>query len=154
MRLPALALTFAVLVATPALAAPPSDADAAALRSLAGAADEAWNTADAERMSSYYSEDATLQVTGRGEQFVGRGAIRSFMAQSFAARPGVFRHVTEIRRMDAVAPDLVFSDADVRVEQQQADGSWKLVRSFGNVSVAAREGRGWRLRAVRAWPRT
>jgi uncharacterized protein (TIGR02246 family) len=154
MRIAALALTFAMIAAAPAIAGPPTEADAVALRALAADADEAWNAADAERMSGYYAGDATLQVTGRGEQFIGRDAIRAFMAQAFAARAGVFRHVTEVRRMDAVSPDLVFTDADVRVEQRQADGSWKLARTFGNVSIAAREGQGWRLRAVRAWPRT
>jgi len=152
MRTAALALTFAVLAAAPALAAPPSDTDAAALRVLAAEADKAWNAADVDGMAAYYAPDATLQVTDRGDQFVGRETIRRYFGEAFARRPGVFRHITEIRRMDAVAPGLVFTDADVRVEQQQADGSWKLVRAFGNVSVAARDGQGWKLRAVRAWP--
>jgi hypothetical protein len=37
------------------------------------------------------------------------------------------------------------------VEQQQADGSWKLMRTFRNVSLARREGNGWKLQSVRAF---
>ena len=114
MRTAAFALIFAFAALAAAMAAPPPQADAAALRTLANAADLAWNAADVDGMAAYYSPDATLQVTGRGDQLVGREAIRAYFGQAFARRPGVFRHVTEVRRMDALDRDTVVSDASIR----------------------------------------
>jgi hypothetical protein len=43
------------------------------------------------------------------------------------------------------------NEGGVRVEQLQADGSWKLMRTFRNVSVSRREGNAWKLASVRAF---
>lgn len=151
----AAALACATAVAAPALAAPPAPApaDAVALRLLAVAADEAWNAKDAPAMAAHYAADASLRVgAADAPDHRGRDAVRAYFAQAFAARAQDLRHVTHLKGMAQLTPDLVLSDADVRVEARQPDGSWKLVRRFNNVSLAAREGGGWKLKAVRAYP--
>lgn len=146
----AIALTCA---AVPAAAAPPAPADAVALRLLGVAADDAWNAKDAQIMATHYSTDASLLVgAATAENHRGREAVRTYFAKAFAARTQDLRHVTELKGMTQLSPDLVINDADVRVEERQADGSWKLVRRFNNVSLAAREGGAWKLKAVRAYP--
>jgi uncharacterized protein (TIGR02246 family) len=138
------------LFAGPALAEPASPADMAALQALANAADSAWNEKNAARMAEAYAEDGTLRMSG-GAVLEGRAAIRTTFDRNFAARQGTMRHVTAVDRAELIAPDLAFTDAGVRVEQQQPDGSWTLMRSFRNVSVARREGGTWKLQSVRAF---
>lgn len=141
--------------ATPAFAAPPSPADAAALGQLAASADAAWDARDAARMATYYAADANLLVgSAEAAQVHGREAVRAFYTRSFAGRVGVLRHVSEVKATDMLTPDLALSDVAVRVEAREADGSWKLVRRFDNVSLAVRDGGGWTLKAVRAFPAT
>ena len=147
-------LTVAIaLFAAPAsaLAQPPGPADQAALAALAGEADAAWNAKDAARMAAAYAEDGDLRL-GDGPAIEGRNNIAAQFRSAFAARQATMRHVTTVDHADLIGPDLAVSDAGVRVEQRQADGSWTLVRAFRNVSVAVRERDGWRLRTVRAFP--
>jgi len=138
------------LLAAPALAKPATPSDQAGLKALAEAADAAWNAKDAARMATLYTPDASLRMAG-GQPIEGRTAIQSQFDRNFAARQGEFRHVTEMDRAELVDPNLAFTDAGVRVEQKQADGSWKLMRSFRNVTVARREGSSWKLQSVRAF---
>lgn len=142
-----------VLLATPAFAAAPSAQEAAELKALAEAGDAAWNAADARRMASLYLPDATLVVRGAADRLDGAAAIQAFFERAFGRRPAGFRHVTEIVSIDVVEPGLAFSDVVVRVEQRQADGGWKLIREFDNVSIAVREGGAWKLRTVRTYAR-
>ncbi len=152
MRLPILAaLTWAAAAAS-ALAAPPSPADEVALRQLGAAADAAWDARDAARMATYYAADASLWVGGAGGEQQGRENVQAYFQRAFAGRVGEMRHVSEIRGLQLIAPDTAFTDVLVRVEERQADGSWKLVRRFNNVSLAAREAGAWKLRVVRAYP--
>jgi len=147
-------LAFAAL-ALPAHAAPPSPADGVALRLLAVSADEAWDARDADRMAAYYAPDASLLVgSTEAPQVHGREAVRAYYAKSFGGRVGTLRHVSDVKGTDMLTPDLALSDVAVRVEERQADGSWKLVRRFDNVSLAVRQGGGWMLKAVRAYPAT
>lgn len=133
-------------------AAPPSPADEAALRVLAASADEAWDLKDADLMAGYYATDATLLVGGLPEPQQGRAAIQTYFQRAFAQRTSVMRHISEFRALDMIGPDLAVTDLWVRVEAQQPDGGWKEVRRFNNLSMATREGDGWKLRVVRAYP--
>lgn len=145
-------LAFALsLIAVPALAEPPAQADEQALLALAANADAAWDARDVDGMTALYEEGATLRMGG-GKVVEGQQAIRTQFQSAFAARQATMRHVTTIDRNELIAPDLAISDAGVRVEQQQPDGSWLTVRSFRNVSLARRGPDGWRLRTVRAIP--
>ena len=141
----------AALLAAPALAEVPSPAEQAALKALAAAADAAWNAKDVERMTAAYTDNGSLRLGGT-PAIEGREAIRAQFRSAFAARQGTLRHITSVDRAELIRPDLALSDAGVRIEQQQADGSWTLVRAFRNVSIAAKGPQGWRLQTVRAFP--
>ena len=148
-----LAAGLACAVTTAAHAAPPSAADEAALRALGAAADAAWNAKDAAAMAGHYARDADMLVgAADGQVQRGRAAVQAYYARSFGARQGVMRHVSEIRNLDMLAPDLALSDVAVRVEARQPDGTWKLMRRFNNVSISVREDGAWKLKAVRAYP--
>lgn len=139
----------AALFAAPAFAQPPSPADQAALKALATEADAAWNAGNAARMTAAYADNGSLRL-GNAPAIEGQAAIRAQFDTAFAARRGTMRHVTSVDRIELIRPDLAVSDAAVSIEQQQADGNWRPVRAFRNVSIAARGPRGWRLQTVRA----
>jgi uncharacterized protein (TIGR02246 family) len=141
----------AALLATPALAQPPGPADEAALKALAAEADAAWNAGDAARMTAAYADNGSLRL-GSAPAIEGQAAIRAQFETAFAARRSAMRHVTSVDRIELVRPDLAVSDAAVSIEQQQADGNWRPVRAFRNVSIASRGRHGWRLQTVRAVP--
>lgn len=144
-----LAVTLAALMSfTAAIAAPPSDTDRQHLEELAHAADTAWDVGDAAALSNLYLPDATLVMAPR-EPVDGREAIRAYFEQSFAKRPANLRHVTVVRRIEMLAPDVAFVDTDVRLERRADDGSWPAIRRFANYTVAIRDGETWRVKEVR-----
>lgn len=140
---------LAVAYAAPSLATPPSADDRAALVAVAAAADARWNAADAIGLADAFTDDATL-VLYPNARASGRDAIRDYFARAFERRPAKLRHVTTLGEITMLTPDVALADGHVRLERQQDDGSWVLVRYFVNHNVAVREAAGWKLDAVRA----
>ncbi|HET9397903.1 MAG TPA: nuclear transport factor 2 family protein [Sphingomicrobium sp.] len=138
--------------AAPVVAAPVSEADRKQLEQLAAANDEAWGARDVAAMSSQYVEESSVRVSPQAPVVVGRGPVTKFFGEAFARRQGVHRHVTMLDHVELVAPDMALADAGVRVERQEPNGSWSLVRTFRNISLAIRERGQWKLRSVRAIP--
>jgi uncharacterized protein (TIGR02246 family) len=138
----------------PAMAAPPSDEDCRALQQLAAENDAAWGAKDASTMSSQYTADGTVRVSPQSPVISGRKNVTEFFAQAFARRQGTHRHITSLDNIELIGPDTALADASVRVERQEADGSWMLVRTFRNISLAKREAGQWKLRSVRAIPQS
>jgi ketosteroid isomerase-like protein len=136
----------------PVSAAPVSGADRRALEGLAAANDAAWNAKDVPAMAGQYTADGSVRVSPQLPVVAGNGPVSKFFGEAFARRQGVFRHITTLDHVEAVAPDMALADAGVRVEKQEADGSWSLVRSFRNISLVVRENGQWKLRSVRAIP--
>lgn len=152
MLLRTLAIAALCGFAAPALAAELPARDAAALTDLAAEADAAWNQRDTTRMTAVYASNGSLLVAPMSAAREGQPAIGEYIARAFARRQGEWRHITRLTRMEALTPDLAMTDSVVDVDQRQPDGSWKTMRRFNNVSMAEREGAGWRIRAVRAFP--
>ncbi|HYG27146.1 MAG TPA: nuclear transport factor 2 family protein [Caulobacteraceae bacterium] len=146
-----LILAAAACVATPALAAPPAANEAARLRAIAEAVDEAWNAGDADRIADLYAAEGDLWPPGAAGPVDGREAVRQHFKRAFAARRDAVRHVSEVRRLDKLTPDIVLADVSVRLEERQADGSWKVTRRFSNATLVVRQGQAWKLRSVRAF---
>lgn len=136
----------------PLAAMPVSDLDRAALERLAAANDAAWNAKDVAAMAGQYAAHGSVRVSPASPTVEGNAAVSNFFGQAFGRRQGEFRHITTLDHLEEIAPGMAMADAGVRVEQQQPDGSWLLVRSFRNVSLVIREGGQWKLRAVRAIP--
>ncbi len=146
-----LTVAAALVLGTPAAAAIPSPADRAELEQLARQMDDAWTAGDADANAALFSNDASARFAEDplGE---GREAIRGQFQGFFKDRPAGLRHATKIERIDQIAPDFALWDAEVRVERQDADGTWSTVSRIRNVTLAARSQQGWQIRAVRAFP--
>lgn len=148
-----LASLIALAFMSQAWASPVSSEDLPALQKVAEATDKAWDAADAEAMSRYFTEDATLRV-GDGAIQRSRADIRSYFQRSFTGRPTTMRHVTQITNMEMVSSDVAIAELTVSVEQKGADETWKPVRRFLNYSTLRRERGEWLLVHVRAVPRS
>ena len=142
------------LIGPPAMAAPVGDSDKISLEQLAAANDAAWGAKDVATMSGQYTADGTVRVSPQAPVIAGKAGVTTFFSEAFARRQGVHRHITKLDHMELIAPDMALADASVRVERQEPDGSWSLVRTFRNLTVAVRESDGWKLRAVRAIPQS
>lgn len=149
MRLCFLLAVPSVLVSAALQAAPPPPADRVALETLAHQADLDWNEKDVSGMAAHYTKDASLGLNG--QMLTGKAALAAYFKAAFSRRPGTFRHVTALEQVDLIRPDLAYSDATVRVERAQPDGSWALERTFRNTSIAVKERGAWKLRSVRAY---
>jgi len=147
------ALTFgaSLLLAAPALSAEPTPADRGALLQLAERMDRSWTAADVEANADLFANDASARFDA-DPLGVGREAIRRQFELFFKDRPAGLRHVTNIERIELLAPDLALWDAEVRVERQQANGQWATLTRIRNVTIAFRQADGWRVKAVRAFP--
>jgi len=150
MRNSTMLAVLAAVAAMPVQAAPPTAEQRQALEALASRADAAWNARDAATMGSYYTADGSIKLSGMASPVEGRAAIQAYFERAFAQRQGDMRHVTMLRKADMVAPNVVYTDSDVRVEMRKPDGGYSLVRAFENNSVAIREGGVWKLHALRA----
>lgn len=134
-----------------ATASPPAAADRMALERLAAENDAAWDRKDVVAILKQYAVDGTLRIGPAAKMEKGEEEIRTFFRESFARRPDGFRHLTELRNIEMIAPDIAMADAHVRVEKADGNG-WALVREFSNNSLVVREGKTWKLHSVRAYP--
>lgn len=146
-----LALGIAIVAAAPAYSAEPRDADRQALSRLAEKMDGAWTAGDANANAELFASDATARF-GNDPLGEGRDAIRSQFEGFFKDRPSGLRHVTAIERIEELAPNLATWDAEIRVERQQANGSWVILTRIRNITIAIRQPDGWRIQMVRAFP--
>ena len=147
-----LAALAAVATTGTANAAPLAPSDRVELEQLKDANDASWNRRDAATITGQYVADATVRVAPSAELVAGRDEINRFFTAAFARRQGEFRHVTSLAHLEPLADGTVLSEGDVRVEKQEANGSWSLVRRFRTIAIAVRGATGWKLRSVRAIP--
>lgn len=142
---------LALVAAVPAMAADPSEGDLRSLRTLAQQMDKAWTAGDADANAALFAPGATARF-GNDPLGEGREAIRGQFRSFFRDRPPGLRHVTNIERIEQLGPDLALWDAEVRVEQQHAAGTWVALTIIRNVTIAVRQPGGWRIKSVRAFP--
>lgn len=132
-----------------ASATPPSDAERAALETLAAELDTVWDAGDAAAVTRFYTDDGTLRLDSRLiEQ--GHASIRRYFEETMARRPAGARHVTRVENIDMLTPDLAMVDTHARIEREQASGQREVLADFHNQTIARREAGTWRFRVVRA----
>lgn len=139
-----------LLVAGTLAANEPSPEDRAALQALVERSDAVWNARDADAMAALYSANATLRIIGRDVIVEGAAAIHDYFTRSFARLEPGMRHRTRLTGLHPQSDDVVVADAHVRLTRVDADGTETLVREFTTLTVAVRDGKQWRLSAVRA----
>jgi uncharacterized protein (TIGR02246 family) len=143
------AMSAAALSLSPCDAAPASKVARQELDGATAAMDAAWDRKDLSALALLFAQDATIQA-GPNAVLEGQAAIRGFFGRDFENRRGTMRHVSEPRRIDMVTPDLALVDKLVRLEQQDAEGHWKVLRTFLNSTLLTRVQGTWKVRAIRA----
>lgn len=170
-----------LLIALPATAAEwigqLPEAERRAVEAAAEEADANWNARDAAALAAMYSDDATLLVGGREPMLRGREAVLAYFTTSFARAPASLHHTTTLDRMIVLAPDLVWADTRVAlddiavggtavegtavegaavggtaVEGAAVEGRRTRVRDFHTLTLLRRTDGQWKLHAVRAFP--
>jgi uncharacterized protein (TIGR02246 family) len=144
-------VAFAISFASEAYAAEPAPADRQQLMQLAERMDHAWTAGDAEANAQLFAVDATARF-GNDRLAVGREEILAQFRSFFNDRPAGLRHVTKIERVERLNDELAMWDAEVRVEGQRPPGQWVALTTIRNVTIAARQREGWRIKSVRAFP--
>lgn len=140
---------IAACLSQPVHAAPPSEADRAALQAVADRLDRVWDAGDAAAVTAMYTDDGSVRLDGRPfEQ--GRDAVRRYFDGTIARRPAGVRHRTRFENIDMLTPDLALVDTHVRIERPGQDGAMETLAAFHNQTIAQRDGDSWRFRAVRA----
>ncbi|NNM78037.1 SgcJ/EcaC family oxidoreductase [Sphingomonas sp. ID1715] len=139
----------AIVFTSPCGAASTGEIASAKVRQAAAAMDAAWDRADPAAMAALFADEATIQA-GPNSVLEGRAAIHAFFKRDFDTRPALLRHVSELRRVDMITPDLALVDKVVRIEQQDSEGRWEALRTFLNATIMKRVTGVWKVRAVRA----
>ncbi|MFC7538128.1 YybH family protein [Sphingomonas sp. GCM10030256] len=142
-------ISAAALSVAPCRAAPATEAAQQELNGAAAAMDAAWDRKDLTGFATLFAQDATIQA-GPNSVLEGQAAIRAFFGRDFENRRGTMRHVSEPRSIDMVTPYLALVDKMVRLEQQDADGRWTVLRTFLNSTLLTRVQGTWKIRAIRA----
>lgn len=122
--------------------------DRAAIMDIAVKSDAAWNERDAERLAAFFTADGDNQILGTPVDLEGRQAIADYFKASLAKVDPAMRHVTAVRELHWVTPDVVVSDVDVKLEKT-ADGVTSVVRKFAGTAVLLRTAEGWKIRVNR-----
>ena len=143
------AILNTALSVAPSYAAPATVASRRELQGAAAAMDAAWDRKDLTAWTTLFDQDAIIQA-GPNAVIEGQAAIRAFFGRDFKNRRGTMRHVSEPRRIDMVRPDLALMDKVVRLEQQDADGRWTVLRTFSNSTLLTQVRGVWKVRSVRA----
>ena len=143
------AISAAALSAIPCDAAPATEEARQELHGAVAAMDTAWDRKDLAAWATLFDRDATIQA-GPNAVLEGRAAINAYYGRDFENRKGTMRHVSEPRRIDMVTPDLALVDKLVRLEQQDGEGRWTVLRTFFNSTLMTRAQGSWKVRAVRA----
>lgn len=127
------------------------EAEMRAVEAAATQADANWNARDAAGLSAMYTGDATL-VVGGTEVLRGREAVLAYFTRSFARTPASMRHTTLVDRMIVLAPDLVWADTRVALDDAGASGQLTRVRDFNTLTLLRKQDSQWKLHTVRAYP--
>jgi len=131
-----------------------ADAQAgAALRAFWSTLDEAWNGRDAGRFSNLFSADGSFRFVSDGPSLDGRAMIHRFFVERFAQLDADLRHVTTVRDVRAVAPEVGTVDGTVEIVRAGPGGGEgsTVLRAFSIFAVMHRATEGWMIRELRAY---
>jgi len=125
----------------------PSAADEAAVHAVEAAYDAAWNSGDLTSLLGLLTERVTI-VNPYGEMTTGRDAVESSFTALFEGTARGSTHVSRIRCVHFVGPDLALVDAEA-VISDFGPARETLRHDFTDVLVRTPEG--WRIDHVRAY---
>lgn len=125
----------------------------AALRAFWSTLDEAWNGRDAGRFSNLFSADGSFRFVSDGPSLDGRAMIHRFFVERFAQLDADLRHVTTVRDVRAVAPEVGTVDGTVEIVRAGPGGGEgsTVLRAFSTFAVMHRASEGWMIRELRAY---
>lgn len=127
-----------------------SDADAA-VRGVWTALDARWNERDATRFSEVFTDDVSFEFVDRGESLEGRAVVREHFGARFPDFAPGLRHLTTVREITGIAPDVVAVDGKVEILRESPDAEPSLLRTFAIFAVMTRDAGAWGIRMIRIY---
>jgi uncharacterized protein (TIGR02246 family) len=125
-------------------------ADRVAIHTFWSTLDRTWAARDADRFAEFFTNDASFGFVDRGQSLETRAAIhRHFTAQFERQRPEL-RHVTSVRELRLIAPDVISMDGEVEVVAGHPEAAAPL-RRLAVTAVMVRHSSVWRIRLLRAY---
>ncbi|HEX7150893.1 MAG TPA: SgcJ/EcaC family oxidoreductase [Thermoanaerobaculia bacterium] len=120
-----------------------AEADVRAIAAMVAESDVRWNNRDAAGLSNLFTADVNIRINTN--DIAGRDNVRAFFTNSLGRVPAGMRHRTEIKELQLLAPDVVWGEAHVWLEDET-----KVVREFKVMSVLKKENGEWKIRVNRA----
>jgi uncharacterized protein (TIGR02246 family) len=154
--------TIATLALVAAAIAVPRDAagqlsepTAAEVRAIWQAIDEAWNARDVDAFSVLFTDDALFAFMNNDDRMETRSAIHARFSRQFPAMPAELRHITHVRAVRTITPDIRSADGHIDILQVANAGKSEatVFRSFAMTAVMQRTPEGWRIRELHVHPR-
>lgn len=130
-----------------------ASSDSLAIRSLWSTLDAMWNKRDAEQFSDLFAVDASFEFVDRGQSLESRATIHQHFADQFPKFAPDVRHLTSVRQIRVIAPDVRTVDGKVEILRNSPGESAKpvVLRTFAIFAVMFRTGEGWSIRVLRAY---
>lgn len=114
--------------------------------------DAAWNTRNADAFSRLFLENGSLEFVDRRQSLDGRAKIRAHFAEQFPRFAPDIRHVTNVRAIHHLVPDLIAIDGDVEIQRTgTTSAAPAVIRRFVVSAVMMRTVAGWSIRLLRAY---
>lgn len=133
----------------------PSNAKAAEMQKIEAAAREyqmAWNKGDAEGVAKQFTQDGTF-ATIDGQKATGREEIRRVISQELSGPMKGSQFDITVSSVRMVGKDVAIVDTQVKVSGMEAKGpGGQALTDLESTAVARREGKDWKIEALRSWP--
>jgi uncharacterized protein (TIGR02246 family) len=115
--------------------------------------DATWNARDAIRFSNVFTEDGSFQFPVDGVVMNGREEIKKYYAKLFPALPPMLKHVTAIKNINVISPDIIAVDIDVNIygTDPKADSSRISLYHYLGMGLGVRTDSGWHIRLARVY---
>lgn len=115
--------------------------------------DAAWNARDPIRFSNVFTEDGSFQFPVEGVAMHGREEIKKYYTKLFPTLPPNLKHVTAIRDINVISPDILAVDIEVNIygADPKADSSRISLYHYLGMGLGVRTYSGWHIRLGRVY---
>jgi uncharacterized protein (TIGR02246 family) len=126
--------------------------DEAAVRSVWSTLDARWNERDAEGFSGVFSEDVSFKFVDQDQSLESREIVRQHFAERFPGFAPDIRHLTTIRDVRSLTPDIRAVDGNVEILRDDPhDAKPVPLKTFAIFAVMVRQAERWSIRMIRIY---
>ncbi len=125
--------------------------DEQAILNLAREFDRVWNNHDAQRFSTFFTDDGDMHFITMKMHMRSKDEVAKTYTKIFSGMPPELIHRSAVKSIQMIADDIMLLDAVTDIIGKNAQGQETVLRRHTGVTVLKREEGGWRIRAMRIW---